>query len=400
MRLFFALVCLAAVACAQPVITSATPNAVDAGGPAFTLTISVTAFGSRSAANWSGTPLVTTSVDDSTLTATVPAGLIAICGKYSLTVTNTQTNAVSNSFAVIVNPVLASISPNSLPAGSGAITVTATGLGFSSNVYLTLIAGKRTNLATTHSGSTTLTAVVPASALNGTYTVSLLVADPTTSAVSQTLPITLAFASVNVISPRIIYAGIASLDPGMESLTLGVGGTNFVSGAQVLWNGTPLVTRYINSTVLFATVPADLVHDASADGKSNRIVAVSMKNPGAIASNSLSLVILPDPYGTTITSLSPTSAIAGGPAVTLTVTGERFVQGSTVQWAYAPLVTTFVSATQLTAAIPVSLVATANPVVPITVSTPGIADSNAVKFSVIGVADAGSGDGDGNDRVR
>ena len=387
MRLFFALVCLAAVACAQPVITSATPNAVDAGGPAFTLTISVTAFGSRPAANWSGTPLVTTSVDDSTLTATVPAGLIAICGKYSLTVTNTQTNAVSNSFAVIVNPVLASISPNSLPAGSGAITVTATGLGFSSNVYLTLIAGKRTNLATTHSGSTTtLTAVVPASALNGTYTVSLLVADPTTSAVSQTLPITLSFASVNVISPRIIYAGIASLDPGMESLTLGVGGTNFVSGAQVLWNGTPLVTRYVNSTVLFATVPADLVHDASADGKSNRIVAVSMKNPGAIASNSLSLVILPDPYGTTITSLSPTSAIAGGPAVTLTVTGERFVQGSTVQWAYAPLVTTFVSATQLTAAIPVSLVATANPVVPITVSTPGIADSNAVKFSVIAVS--------------
>jgi uncharacterized protein (TIGR03437 family) len=387
MRLFFALVCLAAVACAQPVITAATPNAIDAGGPAFTLTISVTAFGSRPAANWSGTPLVTTFVDASTLSATVPAGLIAICGKYSLTVTNTQTNAVSNSFPVIVNPVLSSISPSSLPAGSGPTTVTATGLGFSSNVYLTLLAGTRTNLATSHSGSTTaLTAVVPSSALTGTSSVSLFVTDPTTGAVSQARPITLAFASVTQISPRIIYAGIASLDPGLASLTLGVGGVNFVNGAQVLWNGTPLTTRYLASSVLYATVPAGLVHDASADGKSTRTVGISVKNPGAPSTNAISLVILPNPYGTTILSLSPTSAVAGGPAVTLTVTGESFVQGSTIQWSGTPLVTTFVSATQLTAAISASLVATAIAVVPITVSTPGIAVSNTVNFSVVAVS--------------
>src|ERR1017187_4335481 len=206
MRLFFALVCLAAVAYAQspaPVITSASPNTIDAGGPAFTLTIGVTAFGSRPAANWSGTPLLTTYVNDSTLSAAVPAGLIAICGNYSITVTNTQTNAVSNSFPVIVNPVLTSISPSTLPAGTGATTVTATGLGFSSNVYLTLIAGTRTNLATSHSGSTTtLTAVVPSSALNGTWSVSLFVTDPTSGAVSQTLPITLTYASVIAIYPH------------------------------------------------------------------------------------------------------------------------------------------------------------------------------------------------------
>src|ERR1035438_7900102 len=374
MRLFFALVCLAAVACAQPVITCALPISIDAGGPAFTLTIGVTAFGPRPVANWSGTPLVTTYVDDSTLSATVPAGLIAICGKYSLTVTNTQTNAVSNSFAVIVNPVLTSISPSSLPAGSGATTVTATGLGFSSNVYLTLIAGTRTTLATSHSGSTTtLTAVVPSSALTGTYSASLFVTDPTTGAVSQTLPITLTFASVSAIYPNEINAGIAAFD-------LTVVGVNFVPGAQVLFDGTPLVTMYRASNVLTANVPAPLVHDA------NPSVGISVKNPGATPTNSIRLVIDPHPYGTTIISLSPTSAVAGGPAVTLTVTGERFVQGSTVQWAHTPLVTTFVSATQLTAAIPVSLVATANAVVPITVSTPGIADSNSVAFAVNAVS--------------
>jgi uncharacterized protein (TIGR03437 family) len=374
MRLFFALICLAAVACAQPVITSASPNAIDAGGPAFNLTISVTAFGSRPAANWSGTSLVTTYVDDSTLSAAVPAGLIAICGKYSITVTNTQTNAVSNSFPVIVNPVLTSIFPSSLPAGSGATTVTATGLGFSSNVYLTLIAGTRSNLATSHSGSTTtLTAVVPPSALNGTFSVSLFVTDPTTGALSQTLPLTLTFASVSAIYPNEINAGIAAFD-------LTVVGVNFVPGAQVLFNGAPLVTSYRASNVLTANVPAPLVHDA------NPSVAIGVKNPGATPTNSVRLVIDPNPYGTTITSFSPTSAVAGGPAVTLTVTGERFVQGSTVQWAGTPLVTTFVSATQLTAIIPDSLVATAVAVVPITVSTPGIAISNTVIFSVAAVS--------------
>jgi uncharacterized protein (TIGR03437 family) len=377
MRLFFALICLAVVAYAQspaPVIASATPNSIDAGGAAFTLTISVTAFGSRPVVNWSGTPLLTTYVNDSTLSAAVPAGLIAICGKYSITVTNTQNNAVSNSFAEIVNPVLTSISPSSLPAGSGATTVTATGIGFSSNVYLTLAAGTRTSLATSHSASTTsLTAVVPASALSGAFSVSLSVTDPTSGAVSQTLPITLSFASVGYIVPTEINAGIAAFD-------LNVVGANFVPGAQVLFNGAPLVTTYRASNYLTANVPAPLVHDA------NPNVVIAVKNPGASPTNSVILVVDPNPYGTTIISLSPVSAVAGGPAITLTVTGERFVQGSTVQWARTPLVTTFVSATQLTAAIPVSLVATANPVVSITVSTPGIADSNTVNFSVIAVS--------------
>ena len=61
----------------------------------------------------------------------------------------------------------------------------------------------------------------------------------------------------------------------------------------------------------------------------------------------------------TITSISPTSAIAGGPAFILTVNGTNFVSGSTVNFNGSALATTFVSATQLTAAIPASEIATA-----------------------------------------
>ncbi len=153
MRLFFVLICFAAVACAQtstPAITSVSPNPIDAGGAAFTLTVNVSSFVSGATINWSGTSLLTTAVNDTTLTATVPAGLIAICGKYSVTLTNAQNAALTPSFAVIVKPVLTSLSPNVLPAGNGGVSLTANGFGFSNNVYLTLLAsGTQSNLATT-----------------------------------------------------------------------------------------------------------------------------------------------------------------------------------------------------------------------------------------------------------
>src|SRR5205823_10869665 len=52
-----------------------------------------------------------------------------------------------------------------------------------------------------------------------------------------------------------------------------------------------------------------------------------------------------------ITSLSPLSAPVGGPAFTLTVTGSGFVAASVVQWNGAARPTTFVSSTQVQAAI-------------------------------------------------
>ena len=192
---------------------------------------------------------------------------------------------------------------------------------------------------------------MPASALNGIYPVSLFVTDPTTGGVSQTLPITLTFASVSAIFPNTIQAGIIACGlPSPSCFTLQVLGSNFVPGVQVLWNGTPLVTNYIDGNRLTATVPAPLVHDPGD-------VGISVKNPGAAASGSIKLIVGPDPFGTTIFGLSPTSAVAGGPAFTLTITGERFAQGSTVLWVRTPLATTFVSATQLTASVPAALIA-------------------------------------------
>jgi uncharacterized repeat protein (TIGR01451 family) len=61
----------------------------------------------------------------------------------------------------------------------------------------------------------------------------------------------------------------------------------------------------------------------------------------------------------TISGLSPDSAIAGSPGFNLTVIGTNFVSGSTVYWNGSVLPTTFVSSTQLTAAVAAADIATA-----------------------------------------
>jgi subtilisin family serine protease len=88
-----------------------------------------------------------------------------------------------------------------------------------------------------------------------------------------------------------------------------------------------------------------------------------------------------------INTVSPTGASAGGPAFTLTVNGTGFVSASTVRWNGSPRPTTFVSATQLQAAIGAADIATAG-TASVTVSTPspGGGVSPAVSFPIVAAA--------------
>ena len=85
----------------------------------------------------------------------------------------------------------------------------------------------------------------------------------------------------------------------------------------------------------------------------------------------------------TLTTLSPSSATAGGIAFTLTVNGTNFVNGSVVRWNGSARTTTYVSPTQLTTAITAADIASAG-TFPVTVfnPTPGGGTSNAVNFTI------------------
>jgi hypothetical protein len=60
-----------------------------------------------------------------------------------------------------------------------------------------------------------------------------------------------------------------------------------------------------------------------------------------------------------IDGLGPAVASAGGPGFTLTVNGTNFVAGATVLWGSTALTTSYVSSTELTALVPLSLIASA-----------------------------------------
>jgi hypothetical protein len=85
----------------------------------------------------------------------------------------------------------------------------------------------------------------------------------------------------------------------------------------------------------------------------------------------------------TLTSLAPASATAGGATFTLTANGTDFVAGSVVRWNGTDRPTTFVSGTQLQAAIPASDIAAAG-TAEVTVFTPapGGGISNPLTFTI------------------
>jgi hypothetical protein len=58
-----------------------------------------------------------------------------------------------------------------------------------------------------------------------------------------------------------------------------------------------------------------------------------------------------------ITSLDPDSAVAGGPAFTLTINGKNFASGAKAEWGTVGLTTKFKTTKELTATVPASLIA-------------------------------------------
>jgi hypothetical protein len=177
---------------------------------------------------------------------------------------------------------------------------------------------------------------------------------------------------------------ITSLSPdqavaGGAGFTLTVNGSGFIDGtgsdrSVVHWNGSPRATTFVSSTVLTATIPAS---DIATAGTAN----VTVVNPGNLTSNTATFTITnPAP---TISSISPATAVAGSGNFTLTITGTNFVTNSVVRWNGNPRPTTFVSSTQLTAAIPASDIATAGTAnVTVFNPAPGGGESDAVTFTI------------------
>ncbi|MCU1257600.1 MAG: cell surface receptor domain protein [Bryobacterales bacterium] len=347
-----------------PVISAISPSTTVEGSPAFTLTVNGSGFAALTSVLWNGQPLATAFVSSAQLTAAVPASLVAKAATAVVQAGNPN-QAPSNGISFIITPTpiaITSLSPSTAQAGGASFTMTVTGSGFLPGV------GALWNgspLSSTYVSATQLTATVPAALIANTGTATIRAANPN-GPQSNGLPFTIVLSTLTLtsLSPNTIAAG-------GPALSLGITGTGFQSGAQVLWNGSPLATTYGSGTQLTAVVPANLT---AAAGNAS----VSVANPDAV-SNSLTFTITAPVFS--LTTISPNSAAAGDPAVTITATGTGFTSGSVVQFNGSALPTTFVSATQLTATIPANLLATAGTAT-VTVVNPNAPPSNALTFTI------------------
>ena len=181
--------------------------------------------------------------------------------------------------------------------------------------------------------------------------------------------------AISTISPM----SAAELGPAFKLM---VAGTGFVQGSQVEWNQSALATTYVSSTSLTASVPAsELIKAGSAS------ITVVSPAPGGGTSNAVTFTI---GNPAVLASITPTSAMAGSSALTVTVTGSNFLNGSQVEWNGTALSTTYVNATTLSAQIPASdltgRTTTTTAAITVVNPTPGGGTSNSLTFSVLAPA--------------
>jgi hypothetical protein len=359
-----------------PTITSFSPTSTTAGGAAFTLTINGTNFVSGATGTFNGNASTVTFVNATQVTMAVTAADIATAGSFPVVITNPAPGGGSStpSNFPVNNPVptITSLSPTNATAGGAAFTLTVTGTNF---VAGSVVNFNGTAQTTTFVSATQITAAITAAEIATAGSDPVTVTNPTpgggTSAASTF--------TVNNPTPTISSLSPTGATAGGAAFTLTVNGTNFVSTSAVKFNGTAVTTTFVNATQVTAAIPATDIVTAG-----TYPVTVTNPAPGGGTSNSVNFSVSaasnPVP---TLTSILPTNATAGGAAFTLTLTGTNFISSSVVNFNGAAQTTTFVSATQLTAAITAAEIATGGTVnVTVTNPAPGGGTSGAQTFTI------------------
>jgi hypothetical protein len=357
-----------------PNISSINPSSATAGGPAFPLTVNGSGFTNGATVNFGSNPVITpSSVTSTQIVATIPAADIAAAGTVNVTVTNPAAGGTSNAQTFTINnpaPTETSLSPTSATAGGAAFTLTVNGTGFVSTSVVKFNGATKT---TTFVSATQLTAAIAAADIATAGTATVTVTNPAPGGgTSGNLSFT-----INAVSgPALTSIAPATTTVSGAAFTLTLTGTGFVAGATVNFGSNAAITpSSVTSTQIVATIPAA---DIAAAGTVN----VTVTNPAAGGTSNAQTFTINNPAPME-TSLSPTSATAGGAAFTLTVNGTGFVSTSVVKFNGTAQTTTFVSATQLTAAITAADIATAGTAsVTVTNPAPGGGTSGNLSFTI------------------
>lgn len=268
-------------------------------------------------------------------------------------------------------PVLTSILPTSITAGSSDTPITLSGSDF---VASTTARRNGVNLATTFNSSTSLTATVPAADLvtAGTSTITAFTDSPGGGTSSgQTL-------TVANPAPTLANVHPTSIIVGSTDTVITLTGTNFNTQTVARRDGVGLATTYVSATSVTAVVPTA---DLASTGTST--ITAFNPTPGGGTSGGQTLTVA-NPVPTT-SSLGTTSGDRWFATRTgQTINGSGFVAGATVTFGSTSGITPdSITSTLVTFTIPdAELDYVASKSVTVTNPSPGGGASNAQTYTV------------------
>jgi trimeric autotransporter adhesin len=215
-------------------------------------------------------------------------------------------------------PTITAISPSSVVAGAGATSLHITGTGFVSSSSATW---NGSALTTKYVSGTEVDATVPASDLAGSSASKVSIDNPAPGGGTATAVVF----DVNSPMPVITRISPQYVSPGSAE-TITITGTGFESNSSVLWNGSARSTTAVSATELKVTLSAS---DMQKQGIGS--LAVSNPAPDASLSSSASLTVTFLPKIQSVTIANAIGFLSGCGQLQVTVTGQNFDFGATIQ---------------------------------------------------------------------
>lgn len=241
--------------------------------------------------------------------------------------------------AFTTGPRIARITPERVALSGASFTLAVEGSGFEPDTTV-LIDGAAVDATFITDG--TIAAIVPArvAGVAGAHTVEARNAGGNRSNVARLVVIPPP-PFIESVLPGVLQVG--SRDPGIFII-----GDNFDDQTVALIEDSAVSTRFISRRELSVRVPAAFVREPgdhslrvrASDGQLSNVAAFRVARPGP-----------------RITSIAPDQVIAGADSLVIEIKGERFDPGSVAFFKETPLITGFISASELKADLPASLIA-------------------------------------------
>jgi hypothetical protein len=327
-----------------PIITRITPDSVAPLAPALTLQVDGTNFAAGASAYRNGSLRPSTYLGPTRLLVSIPASDLSTTGTSQITVYNPAPlggSSAPKSFRVAAPvPRITDFSPRTRPVGMGqGFRLIVTGTNFPPNAVVRWNGQDRPTLGT---GTTSREADIPDSDVDTAGNALVTVrGTPAGSSVLESAPVTLSLPNPN---PTIVFVMPTYLIRGAAPTYGKIEGTGFNYLSVVTINGRDAnFQRHGIWNLLLGSPQAQ-----SSDTIGPATLAVSNPPPGGgSVTRVISIVDAPP----TLTSLAPQTVYRAGTAFTLVVKGDRFYPGMKVHWQGTERTTTFISRTELRAAI-------------------------------------------------